>query len=250
LIDAFVGDEGISEIEAACGLDPLTDLSEVTLWVSGSEEEPLRSFGLVLTGRNVDAAAIAECHQILVEARGGSVVRLESPSGPLLASEDRGGAIARLDGRTVVAGSIRTVAEALAAERGMLPVLAERAPVAALWPKVSRRAAIAAVVDPPDHWKAALERLTAFDEDQSALQGLEAIGLRVRSGPGQSAEVYLDAATPEQAARSAELISAWAALPPQRIEPPWDAVLRSAQVGVDGQRVEIRIDTSSLTSSP
>ena len=208
LVDAFLGEGRISEIEASCGLDPIADLSEVILWVGGSEEQPFRSFGLMLTGRNVDAVAIAECHRALVEERGGSVVRLESPSGPLLASEDRGSAVARLDGRTVVTGSIRTVAEALAADRGLLPVLAERAAVATLWSEVSPRAAVAAVVDPPDHWKAALERISAFDDEASALRGLSAIGLSMRPGKSQTAEVYVETATSEQARSSAVTVRA------------------------------------------
>ena len=246
LIDAFVGEDRISAIEEVCGLDPIEDLSEVTLWVGGSEKQPFRSFGLMLTGRHVDATAIAECHAILVEARGGSVVRLEAPTGPVLASDDRRSAIARLDGHTVVTGSIGTVAETLAVQHGLLPKLVERPSIASLWPVVSSRAAMSAVIDPPSYWKAALERVTAFDADASALEGLEAIGLAVRPGPSRIAHVYIEAATEEQAANSADRIRAWSTLPPQNIQAPWDAVLRSAKVTVQGRRVLVRVDVSSL----
>ena len=59
----------ISDIEAACGFDPLRDLSELTVWIRGADGEAFESFGASLTGRTIDAAAIAECHGALVDAR-------------------------------------------------------------------------------------------------------------------------------------------------------------------------------------
>ena len=78
------------------------------------------------------------------------------------------------------------------------------------------------------------------------LEGLEAIGLSVRPGPDRVAEIYVDAATKEQAVKSAGRIRAWSTLPPQSIKAPWDAVLKSAKVEVDGPRVLVRVDVSSL----
>ena len=248
LLDAFLDAEELSEIQTTCGLDPIEDLAEVTVWVRGSERQPFQSFGLALMGGRVDAAQLAECYEELVDARGGSVRRLEGPTGPLLASDDRSSAIARVDERTVITGAVRTVAEAMAVRRGLLPTLTERAPIATLWPAVSPGAAIAAVLDPPSHWRAALERITTFDSVASALHGIVAIGLAVRPGKAQVADVYLDAATPELAAKSAELIGAIAAAPPDAVEPPWDALLRSAKVAHDGCRVVVRIDVSTLSA--
>lgn len=245
-VRAFVAEEQLSEIEATCGLDPIADLSEVTVWVRGSESQPFQSFGLMLTGRQVDAAALAECHRLLVEARGDSVVRIEAPTGPLLASQDRGSAIAMLDERTVVTGSTNTVAEAMAVHRGILPALVERAPVATMWPEVSPGAAIAAALDPPQHWKAAFERIASLGADASALEGIEAIGLAVRTDGRRATEVHLQVANPELATRSAAIIRGWAASPPEEVQPPWDTVLGSAEVDVDGRRVLVTVDVSSL----
>jgi hypothetical protein len=250
LVDAFVGADRLSEIEATCGLDPMSDLSEATIWVRGSESQPFQSFGLMLTGRRVDAAGLAECHKLLVEARGGSVVRLEAPTGPVLASDDHRSAIALLDGRTVVTGSVRTVAEAMAVHRGLLPTLGDRAPIAALWPEISPDAAIAAALDPPGHWKTALERAAAFDAEESALQGIEAVGLAVKLGSGRATELVLDVATPELANESAALIRAWAASPPPDVEAPWDAILQTARVTIEGRRIRIAVDVSSLPTTP
>lgn len=243
---AFVAEEQLSEIETTCGLDPIADLSEATVWVRGPDSQPFQSFGLMLTGRRVDAAALANCHKLLVEARGESVVRVDVPTGPLLASQDRGSAIAMLDERTVVTGSIRTVAEAMAVHRGLIPPLSERAPIATLWPEVSSGAAIAAVLDPPQHWKAALERIAALGADASALEGIEAIGLAVKRGGVRGTQVHLDVASPKLAAQSAEVIRGWVHSPPEDVQPPWDAVLRSAEVRIAGRRVLVTVDVSSL----
>ena len=248
LLDASVGREQLSEIEAECGLDPLADLSEAILWVRGSEQQPLQSFGLMLTGSRVDANDLAECHARLVAARGGAVVRLEAPTGPVLSSPDGGSAIAILNGRTIVTGSAPTVAEAVAVHRDLLPSLGERARVAAMWPALSRGAAVAGVIEPPDHWKAGLERVSSFGAGNGALEGIEAIGLAVHPDERPEAELYLDVATPEQARRSAALVRSWAASPPDSVEPPWDSLLRSARVRVEGSRVRIRMDLATLST--
>lgn len=174
------------------------------------------------------------------------MVRIEAPTGPLLASQDRGSAIAMLDERTVVTGSTNTVAEAMAVHRGILPALVERAPVATMWPEVSPGAAIAAALDPPQHWKAAFERIASLGADASALEGIEAIGLAVRTDGRRATEVHLQVANPELATRSAAIIRGWAASPPEEVQPPWDTVLGSAEVDVDGRRVLVTVDVSSL----
>lgn len=246
-VDAFVGPERLSDIEATCGLNPLSDLSEIVIWTRGTESVPFQSFGLMLTGRTVDATRIAECHQRLVAARGGRVVRLEAPSGPLLASEDRGSAIALLDTRTVVTGSPRTVAEALGIRRGWLPALAERAEVATFWQELSRGAAIAALLDPPAHWKAALERIATLGGEISSLEGIDAIGIVARPDLGRAVELHLRFSDEDLAERSATVIEGWSTAPPEGIEPPWDVVLLSARVERDGAQVLVRADVSSLS---
>ena len=102
LLDAFAAEERLSEIEVTCALDPLAALSEATVWVRGPDAQPFQSIGLMLRGRTLGAATLAECHRLLVEGRGGSIVRLEGPAGPFLASRDRRSAIAVLDDRTIV----------------------------------------------------------------------------------------------------------------------------------------------------
>ena len=249
LIDAFVDEEQLSEIEAICGLDPLAALSEATVWVRGPENQPFQSFGLMLRGRTVDAATLAECHQLLVEARGGSIVRLEGPVGPVLASRDRRSAIALLDDRTIVTGSVGTVAEAMAVLRGTAPALIERPRIALLWPQVNAGASVAAVLDPPEHWKSALERVAKLGHQASALQGLQSIALSVPSGSERTVDLYVDVANADLAAEDAALIRAWATTPPDSVEAPWTEVLQSARVQVREHTIVVTLDVSSLSGN-
>jgi len=250
LIDAFVAEEQLSEIEAVCGLDPLVALSEATVWVRGPEDQPFQSIGLMLRGRDADAATLAECHRLLVETRGGSIVRLQGPTGPVLASRDRLSAIAVLDDQTIVTGSVRTVAEVLAVRRGAAPALIERPRIATLWPRVATGASVAAVFDPPEHWKSALERVAKLGNEASAIEGLQSIALSVESGSAQTVDVYIDIADAELAAQDAILIRAWAASPPDSVEQPWADVLRSAHVQVRERTIVVTLDVSSLSGTP
>jgi hypothetical protein len=248
LLDAFVAPEQLSNIEAVCGLAPLTALSEITVWVRGPEEQPFQSIGLMLKGRTVDAATLAQCHRSLVEARGGSVVRLEGSARPVLASRDLRSAIALLDERTIVTGSVMTVTEALAVRQGTAPALIERPTIARMWPRVSKGAGIAAVLDPPEHWKSALQRVVKIGEEASAMEGLEAIALSVRSGSRQAVDLYLEVANAKLALRDAELIDAWKESPPDGLEPPWKDLLRSARVRAEGRTIVVTVDVSSVPS--
>jgi hypothetical protein len=248
LLDAFVAPEELSHIEAVCGLDPLTALTEITVWVRGPEEQPFQSIGLMLKGRTVDAAALAQCHRSLVEARGGSVVRLDGSSRPVLASRDLRSAIALLDERTIVTGSVPTVIEALAVRQGMAPALIERPTIARAWPRVSKGAGIAAALDPPEHWKSALQRLAKIGEEASAIEGLQAIALSVRSGSRQAVDLYLEISDAKLARRDAELLGTWKDSPPPGLKPPWNELIRSARVRAQGRTVVVTVDVSSLPS--
>lgn len=247
LFEALVPEEQLSEIETTCGLDPLQSLSEVTVWVRGPEEQPFQSMGLMLRGSSADSAALAECHRLLVEKRGGSVVRLEGPAGPLMASRDSRSAIARLDERTIVTGSVTTVAEAMAVQTGASPPLVERTHLAELWRKISDRACIAAVLDPPAHWKSALERVTDLGNGASAAEGVQSIAFAVESGSARTVDVYIVVTDAKLAKRDAARIRAWVASPPQAPDPPWAEVLRSALVEVRGSTISVTLDVSSLS---
>jgi hypothetical protein len=249
LSEAFLPTEALTELTTTCELDPFTDLREVSVWVRGSDRAPFESFGLMLRGRLVDAAEIVACYRKLVEARGGTVVRLEASSGPMLASDDRRSAVAVLDSRSVVTGSVETVEEAMAVRRGLLPALGERAPIARLWREMSPGAAMVAAVHPPQHWAEALQRSTVFDaEHASVLQGVEALAFAVKPGPKRLVEVLLDTDAPEAAEQIVTLLRDWVEAPPQGIEPPWEGLLRSATVRAKGARARVTVDLASLAT--
>jgi hypothetical protein len=246
LLRTFIDEDQLTDIEATCGLDPWSDLSELTVWIRGSDREPFDSFGVALTGRSIDAVSIAQCHGLLVDARGGSVVRLEGPTGPLLASDDRQSAIALVNGRTVVTGSVRTVAEAMAVRQGRLPALEHRTKIAEVWPDVRHGAALALVLEPPPYWKTALERIAAFGDDPAALDGIKTIAVSAKRGAETTVEVLIDTESPELAHRNARLIMGWAKSPPEDMEPPWTDILRTTRVHVARARVIATLDLSAL----
>ena len=57
-------------------------------------------------------------------------------------------------------------------------------------------ASVAAVLDPPEHWKSALERVAKLGDDASAMKGLQSIGLSVEAGSAQTVDVYIEVANP------------------------------------------------------
>lgn len=250
LLGAFVDESSLSDIEAKCGLDPMDDLAALLFWVRGSERKPIESFGVQLEGSAARADEIAECHASLVETRGESLVRVEASTGPLIASEDRRSAVALVDDRTVVTGSVQTVVEAMAVRRGLLPALAERAAIADVWPTVRRGAAIAALVHPPAHWKAALARIAPFDDVPTLLDDVVTLALSAPTGLEPNATVRVHLRDPDSAEAAAAEIRAWAATPPVHMEPPWTTVLESARVRVDGRTVAITLDVSALRRAP
>lgn len=250
LLSGFAAEAPRRDIEETCGLDPLVDLREVTLWVRGPDDRPLESFGLMLEGRTVGAPELAECHKRLVERRGDDVVRIEAPSGALLSSRDRASAIGVIDARTVVTGSPRAVAEALAARRGLVPTLNERVSLIDLWTSVGRGAAITAVVEPPEHWRAALDRVGTLGSDGSPFAGVDAIALGAFHDAEPNMRVVAVFDTPAQAAASAQRLAAWADDPPASVVPPWNDVLGSAQVSEEGSRVELVSSLRALLQGP
>jgi hypothetical protein len=248
LLHWFIDDEQLSEIELRCGLDPMRDLREIVLWVRGSERAPFEGFGLSLEGRTVNADTLAQCHRLIVGERGGSIVRLDAPSGPLLASADRRSAIALVDPDTVVTGAVGTVAEAMAVRDERLPALEERTQIAELWPRVREDAALAAVLDPPPYWRTALQRVPAFQADPSVLEGIRTIAFSAKEGSTPTVEVIVEAMSTELALRQAELVRAWAASPPEGIESPWFEVLRSARARVEETLLVTTLDLAELAA--
>ena len=246
LFDWFVPAERLSEIEARCGLAPLAALSDATVWVGGPEGEPFQSIGLLLRGRTADAETLAECYQTLVEARGSAIDRVATPTGPLLRSRDGQSALAQVDDHTVVTGSADTVSEFLAVGRGVVPPLVEEARFRDIWSRVAVGAAIAGVFVAPPRWQSAFERIGAISDQASALAGVEGLGFTTRANIPTALTVVLDVTDSAVARRDAALMEVWMESPPDTVEPYLVNLARSAQIQVDGARITVTLDVSSL----
>jgi hypothetical protein len=165
----------------------------------------------------------------------------------MLANLDQRSAISVVDDRTIIAGSVTTVAEAIAVQRGTEPALAERGLIAARWPSLSQGSSISAILEPPDNWLSALERVTRRADGPSILQGAQTIGLSVESGSPGTVTLSIDVGNAALAARDAERIRHWVATPPEIVEAPWAEVLHSARVSARMQIIEVALDLSSLS---
>lgn len=249
LLAALVATEQLSEIEMVCALDPFEALSEVVAWIRGPDDQPLQSIGVMLKGRAASAGTLAACHRALVEGRGGTVLRLDGPSGPMLANREQQSAIAVIDDRTIVAGSVTTVSEAIGVQRGTAPALIERRSIAARWPFLARGSSISAILEPPGHWISALERVAERLGGPFALEGAQTIGLLVESGSAGAVVFSIDVSSAELAAENAARMRDWITSPPEHLEPPWTDLLRTARVSVRDRSIEVTVDVSSLSTA-
>ncbi len=206
LVDRLVEPDGMSEIEARCGLDPLEDLREVTLWVSAPENGAVGT-GMLLRGRTVSAEELARCYETLVQGRGGSVTRVMSAFGSMLTSTDARSALARVDGETIVTGSVDTVSDFLAVASGSAPSLVDDEEFRRLWGRVDGGRLLTGAFIPPPRWQAALERIGQVESGGSALAGVMAVGLTI-SEPG-GLEVLLEVRTAETAQEDGERMRSW-----------------------------------------
>ena len=248
LLSTLAPERELSEIETLCELDPLTDLSEVTIWVRG-KERTLQSFGVMLTGRTVDATRLAECHRALVKARGSNVIRVQGPAGPLIASEDETSALAMVGQSTVVTGSLETVVEAIATKQTRHPALETRPVSASLWQELDDGGAVRAVFEAPHSWKDAL-RNAVGDGESPALEGVDALGLSITASRGMPAELLVVTSSAERATQIGEELEGWKEAPPPTISEPWKTVLRSANIRWEGNRLHVGTDLASLSNDP
>lgn len=249
LLAAVVGTEQLSEIEMVCELNPLEALSEVVAWIRGPDDQPLQSIGVMLKARAASAGTLAACHRALVEGRGGTVIRLDGPSGPILANREQQSAIAVIDERTIVAGSVTTVAEAIGVRRGTAPALVERRNIAARWPFLARGSSISAILEPPSHWISALERVAERLGGPFALEGAQTIGVFVEAGSDGAVAFSIDVSSAELAAENAARMRDWIASPPEQLGPPWADLLGTARVSLRDRNIEVTVDVSSLSTA-
>jgi hypothetical protein len=167
-----------------------------------------------------------------------------------LANREQQSAIAVIDDRTIIAGSVATVSEAIGVRRGTAPALVERRGIAERWPMLARGSSISAILEPPDHWMSALERVAERLGGPFALEGAQTVGLFVESGSARAVAFSIDVSSAELAVENAARMRGWIASPPEHLEPPWTEVLRTARVSVRDRNIEVTMDVSSLSTAP
>ena len=250
LVAQLVPERELSELEAHCGLQPLTDFRELTIWGGGPDGRSFRSVGLLLRARDADAETLAECYRTLVEARGGTLIRTQTPSGPVLASSDGRSAFARVGAERVVTGSPSTVAELLAVVRGEARPLAKQRDFLKLWSSLGGDGAITGVFLPPQSWRSALERAGRIGAGVSAVSGVEAVGLVTGVPKQREAKLLLRTSDQDTARRDATLIEVWASDPPDTLPKGWAVAIRSAEISVEANVITVTVDLSRLNERP
>ena len=250
LVGQLFPERELSDLETHCELQPLTDFRELAIWGGGPDGQSFRSVGLLLRARDADTEALAKCYRTLVEVRGGTLIRTQTPSGPVLASSDGRSAFARVDPERVVTGSPSTVAELLAVMRGEAPPLAKQQDFLELWSNLGGDGAITGVFMPPPAWRSALDRASRIGAGVSAVSGVEAVGLATGVPKRGEAKLLLRTSDQDIARRDATLIEVWTSNPPDTVPRGWAAAIRSAEVSVDANVITVTVDLSDLNEQP
>lgn len=248
-LDALLGEDQWSDIEAECGIDPTTALDELVLWAGGPDDEPFQTLGLLIRGSSIDAEGFAQCYRQLVEARGSEVTRLPTARVPVLGSTDGRSALAEVDDHTVVTGSASTVAEFLAVAGESAPSLEKSPEFESMWSRAHGGVITGAFIAPP-RWQTAIARIGAINEDASALEGVEAIGLRTDPRAPGVLTLLFDVRDEGTARRDAALIEVWAQSNPDTVPASWRDALRAADVSATGTELRVALDLASRFERP
>ena len=226
LVETVSEPRTLSTIEQLCQLDPWNELSEIVVWFQG--DRGFRSTGLVLRGSTADAERLAKCHDTLVRARGGAVARVDTAYGPILKSRDDDSALAKVDARTVVTGSEATVRSYLSTRGADTPSLRGRPDMLEPWNEPDP-APIAAIVDLPTSWRAAIDRLGPNDASiLGALGGVKTITFRAQDREALKGSFAFDFESTEQAAKSATRLAQLSNTPPPSLPPVFASMIRNA----------------------
>src|SRR5690606_15665097 len=188
LLEEDRAEGGVRGVARACGYDPLDQVDEAFVFVSGSPERPFSEVGFVASGEmargSENRQRLIDCVGAVVSGRG-AMQRVEVEGIPAIASSSGASHAAFLGSDGVVAGDRPMVARAIRVAAGDAPSAAGDATLARLWSRVSADRDIVAVAHLPERWIPALRRMARqLEGDLSALAGVRALGagVRVRGG--------------------------------------------------------------------
>ena len=250
LLEEDRGEGGVRGVERACGYDPLEQVDEAFVFVSGSRERPFDEVGFVASGEmargSENRQRLIECVGAVVSGRG-AMQRVEVEGVPAIASSSGASHAAFLGENGVVAGDRAMVARAIrVAAEGASPAATR---IARLWSRVSADRDIVAVAHLPERWIPAMRRMARqLGGDLSALAGVRALGVGVRVRGGLSIGLAAESAD-ATAARALEqaLLTQLDALvedPLVRLS-PLGRVLRRVRTEARGRELVV---TASMTN--
>lgn len=198
---------GVRRIEAACGFDPLSQLTDLVVFATGDAPGDLDHVGFVARG-DLEHERLAECVRRVVESDGGSVRRVEIDGVPAIAG-GRGRSRAAFVGRdAVVGGHEDVVREVIAVGRGDRPGALGDAALARLWDRVSGGdVTVAARV--PERWREALRRYLGGEElgdARRSLAGLRGVAVGVDLAGGVQVGAVLEMGDEAEAGRVVEAV--------------------------------------------
>lgn len=180
---------GQAEVERVCGYDPLAQVEEAFVFVSGTADEPFGELGLVARGQMARGAEsrrrLLDCVGA-VAGKGDALERVDVEGVPAIVSS--GGSHAAFVGAdAVLAGDRSMVARVIQVARGEVLSTTDDETLRRLWSRVSTDRDLVAVARLPDRWVPALRRMAAQVEgDLRALATIRALGVGVRVRGGLS----------------------------------------------------------------
>jgi hypothetical protein len=214
LLEEDQDEEGMRRIERVCGYDPLQQVDEVVVFVSGGDERPFEHVGFLARGEMARGRANRErlvgcVSQVVGGGRGGGMRQVEVEGEAAIASSSGESQAAFLGSDGVVGGDRQVVAQAIRVARRDAPAAATDPVLQRLWSRVSADRDVVAVAHVPSRWLPAMRRMARESEGElAALTHLRALGIGARLRGGLALGVAAETDGPEGAARIAALVDA------------------------------------------
>jgi len=192
------GDQGLRDIERACGFDPLEQLRTAYVYLLRQEGAAPDSAGASLdevafvARGELDHEALTRCIGDVVSEDGGGVHRTVIEGRDALAS-DHGSSVAAFYGRDgVVAGADTIVAELLRIQDGASPAMPRDEDLQRLFQLASSRTHLRLVARLPRNWQSFLGTIAGMTDDLERLGRASALGLGATLDDGLGVTLALD----------------------------------------------------------
>lgn len=239
------GARGLERITSTCGFNPLEQLEDVVVFITGTEAS-LDHVGFVGRG-GFDREALAACVSEVVQEGGGTIERQDIEGVPAVRGGRGDTRAAFIGTRGVAWGTEETVRGVIRTVRGDEPSAAEHPVLARLWERVAPGRDAVVVAEIPQRWREAAQRTVeaASDEGALALAQLRGVGLGVRLRSGFGAGLLLEMA---DTTATLQLVGALEARLAQALDNPMMSLsaagpaLRAIEIEGDGRDVVVTVN--------